>query len=86
MAQACFNAKDAEKKYNVNLSFRQLNHFKNGNGKISFNFYGLTTQDLGIDFTIIIQILLIGMNKEPLQKEVECKIQSPVTPGDNGQA
>ena len=42
MAQACPNAKDAEKKYNVNLSFRQLNHFKNENGKISFNFYGLT--------------------------------------------
>ena len=86
MAQACSNAKDAEKKYNVNLSFRQLNHFKNENGKISFNFYGLTTQDLGIDFTIIIQIHLIGMNKEPLQKEVTCKIQSAVTLGNNGQA
>ena len=86
MAQACPNAKDAEKKYNVNLSFRQLNHFKNENGKISFNFYGLTTQDLGIEFTIIIQIHLIGMNKKPLQKEVECKIQSAVTLGDNDQA
>ena len=50
---------------NVNLSLRQLNHFKNENGKISFNFNGLTTQDLGIEFTIIIQIHLIEMNKEP---------------------
>ena len=59
MAQACISAKDAEKQFNLNLSFRQLNHFKNENGKISFNFYGLTTQDLGIEVTIIIQIHLI---------------------------
>ena len=40
----------AEKKVQIFISFRQINGFNYDGSTITFNFYGLTSQDLAFDF------------------------------------
>ena len=76
-----------EGKDNITLSFRQVSGFDKE--KLTFEFFGLTTEDLPADFSFIFMIFLItGEGKGQTPFEAECKIKEAITLGDllNAQA
>ena len=73
------------RKYNINLSFGQLNNFKVYNNIISFFFIGFITQPLQKDTYITMIVNLINGNKLDKNKEVLCFPESDVTSTDGTQ-
>ena len=74
--------KAAEEKLDVKLSFRQVNKFKQIGEKITFDFFGLTTQNLEIGQTIEmwLYLLLPDGKKEKTERKALCKLLESVSP------
>ena len=78
---------DAEEKSKIFISFRQLNGFKFNEGKISFNFFALTTQSLTIDLKIILFVNLVGKNgMDENAIDITCSLTSAVSIGNEGES
>ena len=78
---------DAEEKSKIFISFRQLNGFKFNEGKISFNFFALTTQSLTIDLKIILFVNLIGKNgMDENAIDITCSLTSAVSIDNEGES
>jgi len=70
----------AKVRKNLKLSFRQINHFKYENKKITFDFFGLTSQSLEVNFEFVFFIFLIsGGVRETKLREVKCVLGTGVT-------
>ena len=75
--------KEAEKKMNISLSFRQISGFNYTSNKseISFNFYGLTTEKLVEGYEILLRLFLIlgdgTMDTNPT--EAKCILNESIT-------
>ena len=77
--------KEANKRTEINISFRQVSHFaKNENNGFSFFFAALVTQKLTIGFSIDIKVVILvkDVKKEKVGK---CSLQSDVSPNDEEQ-
>ena len=81
--------KEAGKKLNLGLSFRQINHFifNRTSHFISFNFFGITTRSIKASYKIILQLYLIlsGGNRDTTLSTATCTIGQAVDP-NGGQA
>lgn len=78
----CINGEvgGAESKKNLGISFRQINHFLYQNQQIKFDFFGLASQSLEINYEFIFYIFLIsGGVKETSLKEAKCVLGEGVT-------
>ena len=83
IAQKCLSEDEAKKAANINLSFRQINGFKYENGEITFNFYGITTQDLiKTEIHFFIYLFFDGKLENEL-KEATCSLNEEVKLTDN---
>jgi len=80
----CINGelKAAEKKLDIKLSFRQVNKFEQNGEKITFSFFGLSTQKLEIGHMIDIWLYLLLPNgkREKTQRKAECKLLESIAP------
>ena len=78
---------EAEEISKIFISFRQLNGFKFNEGKISFNFFALTTQSLTIDVKIILFVNLVGKNgMDENATDITCSLTSPVAIDNEGES
>ena len=85
----CINGelKYAQKLLDLNLSFRQLNKFEISNNKITFKFFGLTTQPIqkGFKITLFLHLMLENGKLDPTLSQATCTLGEEVNPQD-GQA
>ena len=78
---------EAEEISKIFISFRQLNGFKFNEGKISFNFFALTTQSLTIDVKIILFVNLVGKNgMDENATDITCSLTSAVAIDNEGES
>ena len=82
IAQKCLSSEEAEKKLDINISFRQLNKFEQKGDTITFYFYGLTNKRFEIGFTIEFYIYLILANgeQEKEERKVTCALEKETAP------
>ena len=75
---------EAMERAKISLSFRQLLGFQSSDNKISYSFYGLTTEKIEPGSTITMMINLIDLEgtKEETPIPVTCTIVNPVDPQD----
>ena len=68
----------------LNLFFRQINKFKLVDNKITFNFFGLTTQSIsaGDKITLLVHLLLEGGKLDQTLSTAECTLNAAVNPTD----
>ena len=80
--------KSAEKKLQTKIAFRQVNKFKQIGEKISFNFFGLTTERLEIGHIIEIWLYLLLPNgiREKNERKGICKLLQSIVPKNGEQA
>jgi len=71
---------DKRAKKNLKVSFRQINHFKYENKKVTFDIFGLTSQSLEVNFEFVVYVYLIsGEVKETEEREAKCVLGTGVT-------
>ena len=75
---------EAEKRANLQISFRQLNQFSFSSGTISFMFYALITNALKAGFQIKMKVNLIKITGEREDEAIEipCSLLKDVSPAE----
>ena len=74
---------EAEERAQISLSFRQLNGFSFNKLTLTFNFYGLTTQSIEKDHSIVLVVHLLTLDgAEADTTDIECKLQQEVNVED----
>ena len=74
---------EAEERAQISLSFRQLNGFSFNKPTLTFNFYGLTTQSIEKDHSIVLVVHLLTLDgAEADTTDIECKLQQEVNVED----
>ena len=74
---------EADKKINVNLSFRQVSHFvENGEDGFSFFFAAFTKKQLSIGYSIDIKTIIL-VNDVQTEKLGKCTLKNDVSPINN---
>ena len=77
-----------DKKRHLKLSFKQLNTFLPDSAKITFNFFGLTTNSIsaGDNLIKLFVFLIAGGQKYSHKVPASCSLNEDVSVGDEGQA
>ena len=75
---------NAEARANISISFRQLNHFLNESGKITYDFYSLATKPLekGYEITMFVNLILMSGEREENATEIKCTLVKDVNPAE----